>query len=314
MVKQVGIIGRDNKKGLGTLTWGYVKHLPITRVLCLGDVGEKRYAKGWYYRHMTDGLADRFLTGLDAVILLETAFPNVLTLAKQKGVKTLLKVNYEYLPEKHVAPDVYLCSSSLNYESVAGNKKLLPDPVDTDEVTFRLRKKAKTFVHTTGKTIGDANGTNEVIEAIKKVKSDVRFIIYSFADLKVNDPRVEVRKPTDNYYELFTEGDVFLSPQKFRATSLPIQEAMASGMPVLTTNIKPFNEFCQFLSNVSEYKTVELLRKAQSAVIDTNVLAEKIDEVANTDITTKSKQAYKYAQSISWKSLKKSYEQTIFNA
>lgn len=293
----IGIYGKDNQKGLGILTKEYVKHLPIERVLIREDrITDHSYKNATYWQTFNYGKADKFLEGLDTLFILEMYDPKLLDLARKKKVRTILKVNYEFLPQKRpIEPDLYLCSSSLNYKAVATpNKVLIPDPVNVDLINFSKRQSAQTFVHNAGNTLGDANGTDAVIEAQKHIKSKAKLEIREFDRDK-------------KYYELYDEGDVLLLPQRFRATSLPIQEAMAAGMPVMTTNIEPFNEFCQILFEPDKIVTKELSRPVNYAELDPKKIAEKIDETYNKDISKLSLKAREYAESISWKALTPKY-------
>src|SRR5438093_13775566 len=121
----------------------------------------------------------------------------------------------------------------MNYDESPDPNILIADPVNTERVKFIQRGNADVFVHNGGITLGDVNGTEDLLKAIPLVRSDVKFIIRSQKLLTINDPRVDLRvRSVPNYWDLYNEGDVFVCPQRFRATSLPIQEAMAAGMPV----------------------------------------------------------------------------------
>lgn len=300
----IALIGKSNTKGLGILTREWAEHLPIDKVWCKLDQMTEKVDSFNYFND--DKQID--LNGIKTIILLETPYQDLLRRCREQGVKTILKVNYEFLPTnlKH-EPDVYLCSSTLNYQESPDPKVLIEDPVDTEKIKFKQRDKANVFVHNAGTLgIGGANGTQELLDAIPKVKSDVKFIIRSQKPIKINDPRVDLRVGNvPNYWEMYDEGDVFVSPQKFRATSLPIQEAMASGMPVLCTDIPPFNEFVSYTFAYKEKRREMLSRMVNFYVPDVDSLANKIDELAGQDISKQSKQSREYAESISWNNLNK---------
>lgn len=313
----VGLVGKSNDKGLGILTEAYVKHLPIDRLLCVLDsISDRRYKKARYVPQITPGVAQEFLRGLDTVIMLETPHEHILRLSGP--VRTIVKVNYEFFPKNHSPIDIALCSSSLNYDALEGDERvgervLIPDPVDTTRIPFRQRTRAKTFVHNGGTLgVGGANGTEEFLKAIPMVESDAKFIIRSQVPIGVpDDPRIEHHVGSVPFEELYEDGDVFVLPQKFRATSLPIQEAMAAGMPVMTTDIQPFNEFCQILFEPERIEKLELARPVRSAVLSPKKIAESIDYWYNRDISELSTQAHEFAQTISWDALQQKYERII---
>lgn len=318
MAARIGLVGRDNDKGLGRLTEEYKKRLNVTKVL-VKDCQTSRIRKLSCPKPFTKYVADPqraaafWVRGFDSLLVLEFAVhPKLFKWARRRGIYSVLKVNYEFLPESMpVLPDLFLCSSSLNMEmTLYENKVMIPDPVDTAAIPFRRRTRAITFVHNAG-TFGEqfANCTPDVLAAIPLVKNpDARFIVRSQKDLwsKVDDPRVRYEGHVADYRDLYREGDIFLMPQKFRATSLPIQEAMAAGMPVMTTKMKPFSEFCSFLlqPDFTEVLTAHPLRRPVLAHrVTPETIAEAIDNIVGCDIGDESSNAREYAESISWEVL-----------
>lgn len=299
----IGLVGKSNDKGLGILTREWADHLPIDKVFCKVDTRTIQEDRFTYFNDETK--ID--LTGITALVILETPFQPLLKKCKELCIKTILKVNYEFLPTNlEHEPDIYLCSSSLNYDESPEPKILIPDPVDTDKLKYEERKKAQTFLHVAGTLgVGGANGTQEFLDAIPLVTSDVRFIVRSQKLITIKDSRVDLKVGNvENYWDLYKDGDVFVSPQKFRATSLPIQEAMASGMPVMCTDIKPFNEFVQFTFPYKDVSREWLSRMVNYHTVSPESIAKRIDDIANTDITRESLSARVYAESISWDNLR----------
>jgi hypothetical protein len=315
MAISIGLVGRDNDKGLGLLTEEYRKRLNVTKVLvknCPASHRRKRICPKPDTRYVNnpDRAAARWVRGFDTLFVLEFAVhPNLFLQARRQGIYSVLKVNYEFLPESlPELPDLFMCSSSLNMEMTPyENKLLIPDPVDTNGIPFRQRTRAITFVHNAGRFGTQfANCTPEVLAAIPLVKNpNVRFIVRSQKEItfKVDDPRIRYEGAVSDYRELYTEGDVFVMPQKFRATSLPIQEAMAAGMPVMTTDMQPFNEFCPFLLKPDSQQVLTglpLRRSVVSHLVAPKTIATAIDSIAESNIESYSCLAREYANSISW--------------
>ena len=57
------------------------------------------------------------------------------------------------------------------------------------------------------------------------------------------DPRIEFIEKTVSAPGLYFRGDVYLYPTRLEGIGLTICEALASGLPVITTNDAPMNEF-----------------------------------------------------------------------
>jgi glycosyltransferase involved in cell wall biosynthesis len=213
-------------------------------------------------------------------------------------------------------PDLYVCPSEIDMDYVGDKPKvLLPCPIALDRLPYRKRQKAKVFVFHNGRgggRGGDRNGAKEFFQALKYVKSDIKVIVYTQVAIEEKmDSRVELRYGNfKNYWDIWEDGDVFVHPHKFDGLSLPIQEAVACGMPVITTKFYPFTEWLpdewMFEPNPSE-EAVIFTRKIPYYTFDPKVLAKKIDEFAARDISKDSDKAIEIARSRSWEKLLPKY-------
>jgi len=183
-------------------------------------------------------------------------------------------------------------------------------PVDITKLNPRIRKRAEIYVHNAGNGgLGGRNGTKELLEALQYVKSPIKLILRSQVPLKVpNDPRIDYRQGTfDNIWD---EGDVFVFPEKFNGLSLPIQEAFASGMVVMSTDRYPFNTWLpkEPLIPVDNYKKEKIACEFDSAVLSPIKIAETIDSFYGRDIVELSKRGVDWGVDNSWTKLKPIYE------
>ncbi len=176
-------------------------------------------------------------------------------------------------------------------------------------IKWKLRETAKVFVHNAGNGgLGGRNGTKELLEAMKWVKSPIKLIVRSQVKIEAyNDPRIEYRIGT--FDDIWSEGDVFVFPEKFNGLSLPLQEAYASGMLVMCGDRFPMNTWLpkEPLIPVSHYKKERIAVEFDSAVIDPQDIAKTIDEWYNKDITEYSLKGKEYNIKNSWKNLNKDY-------
>lgn len=232
--------------------------------------------------------------------------------ARERGVKTVLVAMYECtnspLP---YFPDVILGGSVLETEFFGAKHINVPVP---DEIVWKERKKALTFVHNAGHGgLHGRNGTKELLKAMEYVKSPIKLIIRSqFDNFNSNDPRVEIRVGDFPYETLFSEGDVFVYPDKFGGSCLPLQEAFASGMVIMASNRHPSNLWLpnEPLIPIKGYQKLKIYREFDAAIVDPVDIANTIDGWYDKDISKFSKLGKEWGVLNSWANLKKEYEKT----
>lgn len=325
---KLGFIARADNSGLGSMSWEFTEHMKPEKVLIVENGAYRTFPERFSefktkVVHRADILKETewLLDGIDVLFTIETPYdPQVLTMAKRRGIKTVLMPMYESLPVKNEwAVDLWLCPSLLDYDVCFEPKKLLEFPVNTRRIKFRQRKKAKVFVHNAGHGgLAGRNGTDELVRAIPLVESDIRFLIRSQVPLELpyEDDRVKVIVGNiERYWALWGEGDVFVFPEKFNGVSLPINEALASGMVVMSSDRYPFNQWIPKEPLIPVKRTVRATvatRPLDYARIQPEDIAAKIDEIAHKDISMLSKLSYETAKRISWDSMLPEYKK-IFN-
>lgn len=267
---KLGIVVRADDTGLGNQTRELVKMLEPERVLIIDS--SKFHNRNpqhfdWYKGQnivKSQGVPDsrvmmKFLTGLDVALSCETFYSkNFYIAAKKKKVKTVLQYNFEFLEHFNnnqlLLPDVLLAPSLWRFEEVQesfGSKSLVTHlPPPTDEKIFSENKKinsARTnrLLHVGGKAaIYDRNGTNSVIEMLKYSKEDYQLVIKSQTKLELEskDERLTVSLGNEeNHADLYSGYDAMILPRRYAGLSLPMNEALMSGLPVFMTDISPNN-------------------------------------------------------------------------
>ena len=109
------------------------------------------------------------------------------------------------------------------------------------------------FFHSAGMGgIGLRKGTDLVVKAFDLINDESRLIIHSqvpkekFGDV-VNiidrNKNIEFIEKTVPAPGLYYMGDVYVYPSKLDGLGLTVIEAMSSGLPVITTDCAPMNEF-----------------------------------------------------------------------
>jgi glycosyltransferase involved in cell wall biosynthesis len=320
---KIGIIARIDNGGLANMTFDWWKNIPeITK--CLTIISDSPYQNITRFPEQiicenfpTIEQIDLFLKDIDVVIGFETPYNwNIFSMAKERGIKTVLIPMYEWTEENPpIHPDLYLCPSLMEkdiYKYYPVKSQYIQNPIDRKLFKFKQREKAHTFIFNNGHGgVGGRNGIVALLSAIPLVKSDVKFIIHSQVQIpEIKDTRVEVRLgDTKDRTELFKEGDIMIYPKMFGALSLPIWESLSCGIPVLTTNLYPFNVHLpkEWLFESEGKKPIQTA--LENRIIDMNfvnpqVIADKIDEWANKDITEDSKKSNEIAEQFSWENSK----------
>ena len=329
---RIGAIMRVDSGGLANLSYDWWKNMPeITK--CLTILSESAYQNVMRYpeqiicqNYPTLEEIDLFLKDIDVVIGFETPYNwNVFSMANERGIKTVLVPMYEWTEEKPpIEPDLYLCPSLIErdiYKYYPTKSEYIQNPIDRKVFKFKQREKAHTFVFNNGHGgSGGRNGMAILAQAIPLVKSDVKFLIHSQVQVpEINDPRVEVRLgDIKDRQDLFKEGDIMIYPKMFGALSLPIWEALSCGIPVLTTNLYPFNamlpkEWFFEPEGGKKIQTSPVNRIIDMNFVNPQTLANKIDEWANKDITEESKKAGEIAEQFNWNTSKEKIIKTLEN-
>lgn len=325
---RLGAILRCDNGGLGAESWEFSRHLLDEKdkvMLLRGEHGHfpERY-QGLNitpFDHLpSDSDLAAFLRDIDVLFTIETFYNwNAIPMARERNIKTVLRINYEFLPDpRHELATLNLSPSTYYFDNIPGNKKLLPFPVNRQVLPFRQRTKVDTFYHVAGHELyEDRNGTEIFLQAIRFMKNKPTINLFSQHDLSKealahyikDSPNVHCFTEAENYWDIHT-GDCLVLPRRYGGQSLQMNEALSTGAIVLTTDCKPQNEFLPPATLIQPSTTRKI--QAHGAVVDCydvdpQRLAIKMDELAEMDITELSEVSDRYATSISWDRLAPEY-------
>jgi glycosyltransferase involved in cell wall biosynthesis len=325
---KIGLIARPDNGGLGSLSVDFYKNLPIEKVIALSPVRKEhewKFPTAFFTDKLKDDLLADFCQGLDLVITFETPYNwNLFEIAKERKVKTVLIPNFEWMEMTFPLPDLMICPTMLDYRVLMEPKIYLPIPIDREILPFKLRTKAETFLFNAGR--GGIDGRNQAVQVLKSiplVKSDVKFLIRFQSFLRSTSPEaineiLTLEKDSrvlcwegelQHYQQAYILGDVLVHPQKYGSLSLPVQEAMSRGMPIIAMNKYPESSFLPkdlLLDSLSVTRSL-IRRPVENYNVSPEVIAAKIDEVANMDISQYSLLSDKLAEKWSWSNLKSVY-------
>lgn len=282
--------------------------------------GNKHNLRGDIPRH----IIEEFISDIDVLFAMETPYDyNIFEMCRARGVKTILQLNFEFLdfPSASLpAPDLFAAPSPWNFLHIPDKKILLPVPANTKR--FKPARKEKTFVHIAGRpAVHDRNGTELFMRALEHVKNDITVIVnsqkpisYSMGIIK-NVTMHEDFTSKPNYYDNY-QGGVLVMPRKYGGLCLPMNEAIAAGMPVIATDIPPNNTWLPKEWLVpADYKSSFRCKKYVDVYeADVKALANKIDQFCDSEFYNSAvDQALDIREQISWETLLPKYYEACSN-
>ena len=327
---RVGCLGYATEQGLGMLMKSFFDAGVITdpMIWLHGHPSRPNHLE-WYpsgTQTCRGHAAHLDLKGIDVMLFFETPFDWSLPIrCKDRGIRTALVPMYEWTPRRPPSWfDVVICPSALDYDYFCMTSTVgfcykcvhIPIPVRTD--LWKPRTKALRFLHNAGH-LGhrEHKGTRQLLEAVKFIKSDAEITVRSQKDVnmvslvyetKITSGRVQFQ--TDLPYEQLWDGhDVYIAPEKFNGLSLPLQEARAAGMVVMTSDRYPHNTWLpkEPLIPVTGYGRVCISQhylEFDEAIIEPMVIAATIDSWYGRDISAISESGRVWAEQNSWPALK----------
>ena len=214
----------------------------------------------WLPTDATSEYLRSLLTGLDGILFFErnSWHPGILRTAREMGVVTVCVPNWEWFnghsPEWHDC-DLFVCPWRFTEKIVRSygftNTCSLPWPIDLGKLPHRtIHGPARHFIHNAGLVdVDDRKGTRDTILAFNRIsRQDIRLTVrlQKEVDLPPTDERVEVIVGNiANVADLYTTGDICVQPSKMEGNGFMVLEPACAGLPVITTDYPPMNEFIQ---------------------------------------------------------------------
>ncbi|WP_029926384.1 glycosyltransferase [Nocardia otitidiscaviarum] len=337
---RIGLIARAENSGLGIQTWEFARHMQPAKTLIIRPHSDR----GFYPQRFDEDASivqglpgtrhlHEFVDGLDVIFTCETPYNyELFSIAAAAGVASVLQFNFEFLDylarPRLPRPDLLAAPSPWHLDDVPGDKRMLPVPIATDRFTPALRSgPARRFLHIAGRpAIHDRNGTADLLAALPMVRTPITVII------RCQDPDYVprllaggVRIPahitlevvgadTENYWDNYRDADVLVMPRRFGGLCLPVQEALAAGMPVIMPAISP-NLWLPQSWLVPATLAGRFMARSMIGIYsaDPERLAMKIDEFATIPAfyVASQRQAVRLATERSWANLKPVYDRTF---
>lgn len=329
---RLGVIARADNTGLGYQTKSYVKHLNPSKVILidLSQLNHNIQHYDWYQDYqLIKGIPTLeeisiLLKDIDVLLTAETPYNlNLYRMARLMGVKTVCVENAEFydhevysqfeMPDLIIMPSVWKLNEIKNHAESRGCKVVqIHHPVDRDEIIFKQRTTNK-VMHIAGKpAANDRNGTWDFMRVcpdglVTTQSNDLaRHIRMRYSQCRV----VEDIQDVNQMYQL---GDILVLPRRYGGNCLVLNEALASGMPVIMTDIVPNNHILpkEWLVPATVTGYFQPRTRVDIYSADMKALYSKIEWIRQQDISKLSQQASEIADTISWTTLKPKYIEAL---
>jgi glycosyltransferase involved in cell wall biosynthesis len=328
--RRIGLIGWNSDTGLGTLNRDLCRHLNVDRWIIMPcPYAETREAPQgqrceFVSRSCSRDEIIRQFNGLDWLLFAERPFlPNMIEIAREVGLRIACVPMWEWLNPSAswiAYVDLMICPTHRTFVQLEDWKKRfgfsydlieIPWPVSLDRFQFRSRKQLKRVLYVNGfggcegfrpdgtRVNYRRKGADIVFEAASQLPQ-LEFDIFSMAALPPSLPHnVTVHPVPSNIEDLYRVGDVCLQPSAWEGIGLPLLECQASGLPLITTDAQPMNEYRPFRTLEVEYQEVVMLENQPilSCRPSTANLVNVLQELNGCDITDASRSARSFIES-----------------
>lgn len=274
-------------------------------------------------------LVDAWLDKVDWVLFWETpwdwSFPSY---CRERGKKTAIVSMYEWWSRLNFTWDRIIAPSLLDRDLVPGSVYL---PIPVQKRPWVQRHKARRFLHNAGH-VGwhEHKGTRELLRAMWLLREPIhltlrvqpeahRSVLSMLGENCCGDEitrfpqgaslevfSIDIPSDSPNLYP--DDYDVFLMAEKYNGESLPLKEAKASGMLVVTSDRYPMNTWLNrdYLIPVKSYHKSRVsgaYLEFDEAEVDPVDIAATLDRIYDTDISQESLRGREWAEENSWEKL-----------
>ncbi len=201
--------------------------------------------------------------GLEAVLFNEQRWWAPVVHCARRGIKTAAYVDYytEQTLPLFGCYDLLVCNTRRHLSAFPDHPQAVLVPWGTDTALFRpagpgpVRAGQVTFFHSCGMS-PERKGTPALLQAFGRVRGPAALVIHSQVELARRLPaqaaqladlqdagRLRVEQGTVAAPGLYHLGDVYAYPSVLDGIGLTLAEALACGLPVVTSDNPPMNEF-----------------------------------------------------------------------
>lgn len=258
----------------------------------------------------------KFLDSVDVVLFDETPYySGLIERAKRLKKRVVCIPALEWFPfNSFKKVDLFICPTLQCYEAIKDEVPAVyfPWPTDTERFKFKQRTKVERFLFLNGNGGWKGRKGGSVIKKAIEMWPEMPITIISQIEEKWPEG-VEVLEPLDSNEDLYSVGDILINPCSIDGTGLQPREAMACGMPVISTYGKPWNELPALYRINSTVSQVKLSRVRDWYTPDAHDLVEGCKLWLGKDITEASKEVRSFSEFRSFENKSKELEELIRN-
>lgn len=266
----------------------------------------------------------RWCVGLDVVYAAETFYrEDVADILRGEGVRTVLHAMPELWRADMAKPDQVWLPTKWEADRIP-EAQIMPVPVATDRFGpphTQARGEPLRLLFVGAPAFHDRNGFNLAVDAIAAVNRPVvaRFV-GSEEPPQIYNRRAKVDvewhpQARDNYWDGYDQADVLLLPRRYAGLSLPMQEAAAAGLPIVTLDLAPQNGWVpdETMAAASVYRTVRMVGgEFPVHAADPGQIAKAIDWLADPEHYDWASKVSRYrADVISWAQWEPRYREAL---
>lgn len=337
-MRKLGILARMDDTGLGNQTKALTEFLKPEKVLVIDSTPfgkNKLQHRDWYSHYDAFGIkgfptnanVESFGKDLTHFFCCENPHNfHFYVYGRRKGFKTYCQTNYEFcdnLTRLLPMPDKFIMPSYWHIEDMQirfGNDRVeyIPPPLDLSLFDSEVNKKRSArFLHIVGVLASnDRNGTLSLLNALQYTTTDFQLVVRSQHPLPkeyvLNDPRVSYEIGNiQNIGDMYKGFDALILPRRYGGLCLTCNEALASGLPVIMTDVSPNNRLLKRDWLVPVRRSGHFMARVSIDVYsaDEKSLADKIDQFNKMDLTKEKEYALQIAKdNFSHEVLKPKYE------
>lgn len=238
-------------------------------------------------------------------------YNNLISDCKRYNKRIVCVPMIEWTPKmgwtKHV--DLFICPTRQCYnilESEGLPCVYFPWPIDTDRFQFHPRRTCERFLFVNG--YGGWNGRkgSSIIKTVKELWPEMPLTVISQRNEEWPLGTKVISEVQDNQ-DIYDYGDVLLCPHSVDGLGLEPLEAMACGLPVISTSGEPWNEIPSLDKIQATSKRQKVGREIDWYSCNSESLLDQCKHWVGKDITQQSNQAMQWASSRSWNQHKQEF-------